>query len=83
MAYQAGTEDEKAFWLRTIGKDQQEEGDLEKAQNMIKEHDIIREGLDKARFYAGQAEKTLENLPVSPVKPLLEQLLHYVIERSA
>ena len=83
LAYAKANAEEKEFWQRTISKGEQGDGDLEKAQSLIEKYGVIAEGIEKAAEYSAKAQKTLETLPPSPVKPMLEQLLHYVIERSA
>ncbi len=83
LAYAKATPEEKEFWQRTISKGEQCDGDLETAQSQIEKYGVIAEGIEKAAEYSAKAQKTLEILPPSPVKPMLEQLLTYVIERSA
>ena len=83
LAYAKSSPEEKEFWQRTISKGKQNDSDLEHAQGLIEKYGIIAEGIEKAAYYSAKAQKTLEILPPSPVKPMLEQLLRYVIERSA
>lgn len=83
LAYQKADKEEKLFWRRTIGQNDQKPEDLKTAQELMKAHNVISEGLAEAERYARLSQKSLEIFPHSPVKELLHRVSEYVIHRAS
>ncbi|MGD9295698.1 MAG: polyprenyl synthetase family protein [Roseobacter sp.] len=73
--------EEKAFWVRTIEKGRQEDGDLETAIALLNKHDALSDTSVAARAEARRAKGALAPLPEHPVKDMLTDLADYVVER--
>jgi octaprenyl-diphosphate synthase len=77
----ANTE-EKSFWLRTLGAREQNEGDLQKACEILQSHNALNKGLRLARDYAEAAVKALDILPPAPLRDLLCDIAQYAADRD-
>jgi octaprenyl-diphosphate synthase len=73
--------EEKAFWVRTIEKGRQEDGDLETAIALLKKHDALSDTSAAAHAESRRAKEALAPLPEHPVKDMLIDLADYVVER--
>ena len=82
LAIIKASEDERKFWARTIGDKNQSEGDFEKAQDIIRSHDSIKESLDLAGDYGAKARLALAEAPDHPLRALLDELVEYAITRE-
>lgn len=82
FAYQAGSEDEKAFWQRTLGRQELTENDLETAIALIKKHKTIEKTIARAKDYCDKAAKALSVFPASSVKAALQETLDFCIART-
>lgn len=74
-------EDERAFWVRTIEKGRQEDGDLEHALSLLDKHGTLRMTQDDALGWAAKAKSALVPLPDHEVKDMLLDLADYVVSR--
>ena len=74
-------EDERAFWVRTIEKGRQEDGDLDTAIALLRKHRALEDTSKAARAEADRAKAALCPLPEHPVKDMLTDLADYVVER--
>jgi len=75
--------DERTFWERTIGKNEQNDDDLKTAQNILTKHNSIQASLELAENYAIKAQLALEKIPNTPLRSLLHELVPYTIFRKA
>lgn len=73
--------EERAFWVRTIEKGRQEEGDLEHALALLEKHDTLKATQADAMAWAAKAKAALEVLPAHEVKDMLTDLADYVVSR--
>ncbi len=73
--------DERAFWLRTIEKGRQEDGDLEEAMALLRRHGTLEETRDEALRYAELAKQAMGVLPDHALKDMLTDLADYVVAR--
>ena len=73
--------DERDFWVRTIEKGRQEEGDLETAIALLHKHGALTDTSTAARAEAARAKSALAPLPDHPVKDMLTDLADYVVDR--
>ena len=74
-------ETERAFWVRTIEKGRQEEGDLAQAIALLHKYRALEETSLAARAEAARAKQALAPLAAHPVKDMLIDLADYVVER--
>lgn len=72
---------ERAFWVRTIEKGIQEDGDLEHAMKLMAKYDTLETTRLKALDWANTAKDALEPLPESELKGLLVDLADFVVSR--
>ena len=81
LAYQDGSEDEKAFWQRTLGQLQQTDDDFNHARNLIARHGAIHRSLDSAHKHAQQAIDALAIFPSTSLKSALEAVAWQAVKR--
>jgi len=78
----AGADDEeRAFWVRTIEKGQQEAADLDHAVALLHRHGALEATLADAQAWGARARAALVGLPRHPVRDMLLDLSDYVIAR--
>jgi octaprenyl-diphosphate synthase len=73
--------EERAFWVRTIEKGRQEDGDLEQALALLNKHDTLKATQVDAIAWAEKAKAALAVLPNHDVKDMLTDLADYVVSR--
>ncbi|MEF3048829.1 polyprenyl synthetase family protein [Pseudotabrizicola sp. L79] len=73
--------DERAFWVRTIEKGKQVDGDFEQAQAIMARHGAMEEARQDALGWAAKARTALTALPDHPLRQMLDELAGYVVER--
>lgn len=74
-------EAERAFWLRTIGKGKQEDGDLEEALRLMDKHGTLESTKASALDFVAKAKASLADLPEHPIREMLSDLADYVVAR--
>lgn len=74
-------EAERAFWARTIGKGNQQDGDLETALGLLQRHGTLASTRDAANAHVAGAKAALAGLPDDPIRDMLSDLADYVVER--
>ena len=74
-------DEERAFWVRTIEKGRQEEGDLDHALALLNKHGTLEETRQEALDWAAKAKDALAVLPDHPVRDLLVEIADYVVAR--
>lgn len=72
---------ERAFWERTIGKGQQEPGDLEHAMALLARHGTLASTRASALEWAARARTSLDTLPDHPMRDMLADLADFVVAR--
>jgi octaprenyl-diphosphate synthase len=82
LAYRRGSEDERAFWRRTLEDLEQEEGDLERAIELLVKHGTLDDTIRRARHYGAVARDALGIFPESEVKGALLDVIDFTIERA-
>lgn len=83
LALESATDEEHAFWQRTITNQSQNEKDLSQAQAILNRHNAIERSLDLARTYGTKASAALTQTPQHPLRNILDQLISYTIERKS
>jgi len=74
-------EEERAFWMRTIEKGKQGDGDLEHALALLNKHGTLDATQQDALAWAEKAKNALAPLPDHEIKTLLIDLADYVVAR--
>jgi len=74
-------EEERSFWVRTIEKGDQREGDLETALALLTKYGTLSETRDEAMRHAAQARAALDALPEHPLRDMMADLADYVVAR--
>lgn len=82
IALSKANAEERAFWERTIGRREQNDGDLQKAQEILARHNALAEGLALAHGFAEKARLALSEAPDSPLRATLDDLVLFTIERD-
>ncbi|MGA1179788.1 MAG: polyprenyl synthetase family protein [Marivivens sp.] len=73
--------DERAFWVRTIEKGQQGDGDLEAALAILARHGAVEAARQEAIAWVGKAKAEMAQLPEHPLRDMLVDLADYVVAR--
>lgn len=82
FALENASQEEQEFWTRTIAQNQQNDDDLKTAQNVLNKHSSIQRSLALAETYAEKAQLALDNIPNTPLRSLLFDLVPYTIFRK-
>jgi len=72
---------ERAFWVRTIEKGKQEDGDLEHALSLLQKHGALNDTRDIALEWAQKAKAALTVLQDDPIRDMLNDIADYVVAR--
>jgi len=80
-AVAAADPEERAFWVRTIEKGQQEAGDLDRAMDILSRHGALESTRATALGWAATAREALGSIPAHPIRDTLADLADYVVER--
>ncbi|AUR06540.1 octaprenyl-diphosphate synthase IspB [Phaeobacter inhibens] len=77
------TAEERAFWVRTIEKGRQDEGDLDHALALMDKYGTLTATRHDAMDWVGKAQDALTALPDDPIRQMLHDLADYVVARLA
>ncbi|WP_159964597.1 polyprenyl synthetase family protein [Profundibacterium mesophilum] len=80
-AIAAADEQERAFWVRTIEKGRQQEGDLEIARELLQRHGALERTRQEALDWSARAQAALRKLPDAPLRDMLQDLADFVVSR--
>ncbi|MGX9355396.1 polyprenyl synthetase family protein [Roseobacteraceae bacterium S113] len=72
---------ERDFWLRTIEKGDQQDGDLDEALRLLNAHGALEETRREAIDWVAKARAALTQLPDHPIRAMLDDLADYVVAR--
>jgi octaprenyl-diphosphate synthase len=82
LSFRRGSETERAFWNRTLGKGDIRDGDLDTAIAMMSSHHAIEDTVGRARHYGAIATDALALVPPSEIKAALEESVAFCIARA-
>lgn len=82
LAFRRGTEEERVFWRRTLEDLNQEDGDLRRAQHLIREHGALDDTIARARHYGAIARDALGLFPDGEPKRALTEVVDFCVERA-
>ncbi|MCV2883043.1 polyprenyl synthetase family protein [Actibacterium sp. XHP0104] len=74
-------DEERAFWVRTIEKGKQQDGDLEHALDLLNKHNALEDTRAEALAWADKAKAALATLPEDPIRDMLIDIADYVVAR--
>ena len=80
-AVAAADAEERSFWVRTIEKGKQVDGDLETALELLNKHDTLAATRAEALAWMDKAKAALAPLPDHDIKGMLLDLADYVVAR--
>ncbi len=75
------TAEERAFWVRTIERGQQVDGDLDQALALMNKYDTLEATRLQALGWSAKAKQALQVLPDHPLRTVLSDLADYVVSR--
>jgi octaprenyl-diphosphate synthase len=75
------TPEDRAFWVRTIEKGDQRDGDLEQALAIMARHGAMEAARADALRWSDTARAALTALPAHPLRDMLSDLAAYVVAR--
>ncbi|WP_417821250.1 polyprenyl synthetase family protein [Terasakiella sp.] len=82
LAVARGDDEEKAFWKRTQEDQDFQDGDLERALNLLQKHNTLDDTVARARQYGEKAIADLDIFPQSPAREALKGIVEFCIERA-
>ncbi|MBT8154888.1 polyprenyl synthetase family protein [Epibacterium ulvae] len=75
------TNEERAFWTRTIERGKQEDGDLDQALALMAKYQTLQATRKDALAWSAKAQAAMEKLPEHPLREILSDLADYVVAR--
>jgi len=81
LAFAAGDGEEQAFWRRCLEEGRQTDGDLTRAQALLREHGALDAAKSVAREHSERAVASLRAFPDSPIKRALVETAHFTVDR--
>ncbi len=81
LAYRRGDEKEREFWKRTIVEGAIEDGDLDRAIELMTRHETINATMERARNYGAVAHDALAIFPDDAARRALADVVAFCTER--
>jgi octaprenyl-diphosphate synthase len=82
LAFRRGTAEERSFWERTLQQGDRQEGDLERAVELMHRHSALEDTIVRARHYGAMAIDALAIFPESKYRDALTALVEFCINRN-
>ena len=82
LAFRRGGEQERAFWRRTLEELEQTADDLERAIELMVQHDALNDTIKRARHYGAIARDSLGIFKDTQIKRAFHGLIDFCIERA-
>lgn len=82
LAISRGQDSERTFWRRVLEQLEQRDGDLARAQELLRKHNALTDCIARARHYGAIARDALGVFPDMPVKSALLAMIDFTIERE-
>ncbi|OKL45240.1 polyprenyl synthetase family protein [Pseudovibrio exalbescens] len=76
-----GTDEDRAFWKRTLEDGQIEDGDLDHAISLLRSTGALDDTIQRARDFGASAIEALASLPDGPCKDALRESVEFCIQR--
>ncbi|MDY8107917.1 polyprenyl synthetase family protein [Fulvimarina sp. 2208YS6-2-32] len=81
LAYQAGDEDEKAFWRSAMEDGNNDDAALARALELIERHATLKTTIERARAFGAEAYEAAAGLPPSAARDALLDVVEFCISR--
>ena len=81
LAYRRGSDADREFWNRCLVEGEIEDGDLERAIELIAAHRGLEDTIERARHYGGVARDALAVFPESEYRQALLDVVDFCIAR--
>ncbi len=81
LSFRRGSENEREFWNRTLGRGEIADGDLENAIALMAKHHAIEDTIGRAQHYGEIAKDALALAPDSAIKQALEEAVDFAVGR--
>ena len=82
LSFRRGSEEERAFWKRTMVEGDIKDGDLENAIALMRKHKAIEATLDRARHYGAMSRDALGLFRDCPPKKAMLDAVTFCIARA-
>ena len=82
LAFARGNDEERDFWKRTMEELDQNDGDIERAMELLVKHNALTDTAERARHYGAIARDALGVFPESDIKTALLDVIDFCIERA-
>lgn len=83
LAYARGSEEERVFWRRCIEDEDQHDGDLERAIELLNATGAVRDSAKAARDCAAKAKQALQGIDADPAfASVLADVADFCVERA-
>ncbi|MBM6595925.1 polyprenyl synthetase family protein [Microvirga pudoricolor] len=82
LSFRRGTDEERAFWKRTLERGETNEADLDQALAIMRRHRALEDTVDRARHYGAMARDALALFPNGPMKQALLETVDFCIARA-
>jgi len=82
LSFRRGTDEERAFWNRTIADGDIRDGDLEQAIALMKKHKAIDTTLERARTYGAIARDALGVFKAGPERDAMREVITFCVNRT-
>jgi octaprenyl-diphosphate synthase len=82
LSFRRGSDEERAFWKRTLEDNESSDADLERAIGMMIKHRALEDTIKRARHYGAMAKDALALFPASDMKQALEEAVEFCIARA-
>jgi octaprenyl-diphosphate synthase len=82
LAMRRGSDEEHAFWKRTLETCELRDGDLKRATEILKNREALADTLIRARGYADTARAALAEFPENEYREALENVVNFCVERA-
>ena len=82
LAFRRGSDEERAFWNRTLQNLEQTDDDLGQAIDLMKKHGSVADTISRADHYGDVARDALGIFPESEIKTALLDIIDFCIDRA-
>jgi octaprenyl-diphosphate synthase len=82
LSFRRGSDEERAFWRRTLTDAEIRDGDLEHAMGLMRKHKAIEATLERARYYGSVARDALATFRDSQPKKAMLDVVEFCIARA-
>jgi octaprenyl-diphosphate synthase len=82
LSFRRGNDAERAFWTRTLERNEATDNDLDFAIGLMTKHRALEDTIKRAHHYGAMAKDALGLFPASAMKQALEETVEFCIARA-